>query len=142
MNWAIVGEIVCSARPGYTGEFGRPVQRRELDIWMNQAKTTFGVKSIVCLLDAEHLILYSGLPSSSLIEHYKAGGFFVEHIPVRDYEYPPLTNQQLNRVWEAYTLLEKPILFHCSAGRDRSRHAIEFIKKKIRTESDLKGGTR
>jgi hypothetical protein len=141
MKWAIVGEIVCSARPGYTGEFGRPVQLREMDTWMNQAKM-FGVKSIICLLDAEHLVLYSGLPSSSLIEYYKAGGIFVAHIPVSDYEYPPLTDQQLNRVWEAYTLLEKPILLHCSAGQNRSRHAIEFIKKKILTESDLKGDNR
>jgi protein tyrosine phosphatase (PTP) superfamily phosphohydrolase (DUF442 family) len=51
-----------------------------------------------------------------LVSYYRENGFQVEHIPVRNYQHPALSDSQLNKVLKAYWRLEKPVLVHCSAG--------------------------
>ncbi len=50
---------------------------------------------------------------------------------VRDHSKPPLTERQLERVWEAFLRLEKPVLIHCSAGIDRTGMAIAYVKRRL-----------
>jgi len=74
---------------------------------MKKAKTEFGIRSIICLLDEQQLRLYAGL-QSDLVSYYRKNGFQVAHIPVRNYKHPALFDQELEKVWKAYERLEKP----------------------------------
>ena len=46
---------------------------------------------------------------------------------VEDYKNPPLNDSEINTILKAYADLEKPILIHCSAGRDRTGKAVASI---------------
>ena len=39
----------------------------------------------------------------------------------------PLNNDELDAVWQVFQRLEKPVLIHCNAGRDRTGVALEYI---------------
>ena len=127
MEWVIDGKLARSSRPGYGGEHGSPVTRTVVDSWIEEAKE-FGIQSIICLLHDEHLRLYQEIPDG-LIAYYQQKGFTVSHIPVVDYQNPPLTPEDLERVEDAYQSLPKPVLVHCSAGIDRTGLAVRYLRK-------------
>ena len=68
-----------------------------------------------CLLDQQKLRLYEA-HRMDLVSYYRAIGFHVEHIPVRNYRPPALSDSELKKVWQAYQRLKKPVQIHCSAG--------------------------
>jgi len=72
-----------------------------------------------------------------LLSYYRAKGFAVGYVPVRDHRRPPLDDKQLDDVWQAYQKLPKAVLVHCSAGCDRTGPAVEHIIAKLRGMSDL-----
>ena len=104
-----------------------------VDAWIKEAKTSFGIRSVICLLDEQQLRLYAEL-KVGLISYYRENGFQVEHIPVRNYQHPALSDRQLGKVWRAYKRLEKPVLIHCSAGIGRTGKAVSHIKRKLKSE--------
>jgi protein tyrosine phosphatase len=59
-------------------------------------------------------------------------GFHSEHIPVRNYQNPALSDRQLKKVWKAYQRLEKMVLVNCSAGIGRTGKAVSYIKRKLK----------
>jgi protein-tyrosine phosphatase len=129
LRWVIDKQLARGRRPGYTGEQGLQVSRTDVDAWVEEVRS-FGVKSIICLLADDQLVLYSKL-SSDLVGYYRQAGFSVAHVPAEDHQRPPLTESHLERIWEAYQSLPKPVLVHCSAGIDRTGRAVEYITKLV-----------
>ena len=128
-EWVIDGVLARAQRPGY------PVDRppaETVDRWIDAA-FTLGVLSVICLLDHEQLSQYDHieLGDDGLLAHYRARGLKVAHVPADDYKTPPLSNEELAEVWDAYQRLEIPVLVHCSAGRDRAGAAVEHIRTRL-----------
>jgi len=128
LRWVIEGQLARGTRPGYSPSRDQ-VSRADVDKWVEEV-TAQGIRSIICLLGEDQLDLYASLPVG-LASYYRDFGLNVEHIAVRDYQSPPLSDADLARVWNAYTVLSKPVLVHCSAGIDRTGAAIEHIKRQL-----------
>lgn len=122
----IPGTLFATSRPGY--DYGRnaPVGEDIVWEWIAQVKAA-GVKSITCLLNNEHLKLY-GSTAGGLIQAYRNAEFVVAHIPVPDYQSPPLALDELIILERYFYELPQPILVHCSAGVDRTGAAVRHIK--------------
>ena len=128
-TWVLSNVLARGRRPGYPSERGRQVPVAEVDAWIAKVHD-FGIKSIICLLSDDQLPLYDQIPGG-LIAFYRAKGFTVEHVPAKDHQNPPLTENHLQKIWVAYEGLPKPVLIHCSAGRDRTGMAINHLQRKI-----------
>lgn len=134
-KWVIENLLARSARPGRELGMDIDVPRDTVDEWLNKLRR-MGVRSIICLLDDEHLIYYKDL-SVQLVDYYWKAGFTVAHIPVRD----PVSGgrfaeSSLAETWQAFQKLPKPVLVHCSAGRDRTGKVIDYLLSKLRSGGD------
>jgi protein tyrosine/serine phosphatase len=129
-RWVIPGVLVRSARPGRPLGPYTNVPRDDVDKWLAMLQE-MGVNSIICLLDDKHLCLYSELPEG-LVEYYRNAGFAVAHIMIRDHVLGgTVTDAALEKTWNAFQELPKPVLVHCSAGRDRTGKAVDYLLKKL-----------
>ncbi len=129
-EWVIPGILAKSARPGR--ELGRDlkVPKPVVDSWIEKVKT-MGIKSIICLLEKEQMeYFYEDLPRD-LLSYYRENGFEVAHIPLSDPEKDPrgwkVLEKNLEKTWQAFQSLPKPVLVHCSAGKNRSERVAKFI---------------
>lgn len=128
-RWATDGVLAGSHRPGYRGESGGQVSVETVDEWLDQLKAQ-GIGSIICLLNDDQLPYYSSLPNG-LLNHYRAKGFNVRHVPAFDRRMPPLNESQLEDIWKSFNDLDKPVLIHCSAGMDRTGQALKYIQNRL-----------
>ena len=119
--------LQASPRPGYGSGWNTPVKLPAVESWIHAARAT-GVRSILVLLDEQHLGLYGSLPDG-LLAVYRAAGFEVAHISVVEYANPPLNAEQLQRLEQHFARLPKPVLIHCSAGVVRTGAAVAHLRE-------------
>lgn len=118
--------LFATSRPGYDYGANEPVSLEVVSQWIAEAKSV-GAKSILCLLNEQHLKLYGGLPTE-LLQAYRDAGFEVGHVPVVDHQRPPLSGNELKAVEQFFNELPKPVLIHCSAGIDRTGASVRHLK--------------
>ena len=132
-QWVIEGVLARSQRPGY------PVNRpspEKMQQWTDVV-LEMGVRSVLCVMDHAQLAHYHqlDLDGGGLLGYYRSLGLAVEHVPAEDYKMPKLSAQELDAVWTAFQQMEKPVLVHCSAGRDRTGAAVEHILAQLAESS-------
>lgn len=137
MQWVVPRALARSSRPGYLSGAREPIGRSVVDGWIEMAKA-LGIRSIVCLLADEHLRLYASL-GEALPSYYRRHGFEVVHLPVRDLQRPPLDDATLARIGDAYAVLPKAVLVHCSAGIDRTGAAVQYLQRRFGLGASTKG---
>lgn len=125
-KWVVENQLARSSRPGYPA---KQVDQDIVDSWIEDVRAE-GIRSIICLLNDDQLPYYDGLPDS-LPLYYETNGFNVVHIPVTDHQHPPVPEEDLGAIWEAFNALEKPVLIHCSAGVDRTGAAIRYLQAEM-----------
>ncbi len=124
LQWVIPGTLARSCRPCYDDDIPT---KRLINNWLKEV-ARMKIKSILCLLSQEQLDEFYGANGIQLLEIYRKKGFIVGHVPVPDYQLPPLSSADLAMIQKALTKLPKPWLIHCSAGIDRTGAAVEFVR--------------
>jgi len=133
IQWVIEGVLARSQRPGY------PVDRpssQTVEEWVDEVRD-MGIRSVICILDGAQIAHYGhlDLDGEGLFAYYRSRGLAVAHVKAEDHRMPPLSDRQLDAVWEAFQRLEKPVLVHCSAGRHRTGAAVDHILWQLQEDS-------
>ena len=135
VEWVREGELARSPRPGYAPGMEGTVTREAVERWAAHVRG-LGVASIICLLDRDQLPLYDRTLPGGLLRFYQEAGFAVAHIPTPDGLMRPFTAAQLERAWESFLRLPKPVLVHCSAGHDRTGRVVTHILNRLSSDED------
>ena len=131
-EWVIEGVLARSQRPGYPVD--RPTSET-VEEWADAA-LEMGVRSILCVMDDTQISYYDSvdLDGGGLFGYYRSLGFAVEHVQAEDHKSPPLSAEELDAVWRVFQTLDKPVLVHCSAGRDRTGAALKHILERLNSD--------
>jgi protein tyrosine/serine phosphatase len=125
MQWVVEGVLARSSRPSYWDDATPEI----VDQWLNEA-LRFKIKTIICLLSYEELQEYYIAHGIDLIQQYLSRGLDVFHVPIADYQEPPLNNEQIVELFRVFSIATRPLLVHCSAGIDRTGDAVKYLQPK------------
>ena len=129
LQWVLPGILARSCRPCYNDD---TVTVQLINKWLADV-AGLKIKSIMCMLSQEQLDEFYGANDIQLLDLYREHGFIVGHVPVADYQMPPLSSGDLAMIKKTLAKLPKPWLIHCSAGIDRTGAAVEFVQKHVLT---------
>lgn len=125
MNWVIDGTLARSARPGYPSRYvERAVVISSIEYWKSH-----GIRSVICLMTIDELLYYSET-DGDLLDLYQANELITHIIPVENHKEHPLNEDEMEVLWRIYQSVEKPVLIHCSAGKDRTGAAVDLIMER------------
>ena len=127
LQWVLPGILARSCRPCYNDDASSVLL---INQWLDEV-ASMKIKSILCLLSQEQLDEFYGVNGIKLLDIYRTHGFIVGHVPVPDYQMPPLGGSDLALIEKVLAGLPKPWLIHCSAGIDRTGAAVEFIQNHV-----------
>jgi len=122
-SWVIPNVLARSGRPGFPTIDVDPLH---VEDWMSRIAEE-GIKSVIVLLHHTQMNYWYPRLEQGLVEHYRTKGLNVVHFNYLDYKTPPMDPDQLPPVFQAFQELPKPVLVHCSLGRDRTGQAITYI---------------
>jgi Tyrosine phosphatase family len=129
-NWVVEGVIATSPRPGYRPGPEQTVADGVVEEWLLET-LEFGISSIICLIGGDQLWLYRKAVPEGLLAKYREAGLAVFHISTVDQQTHPFTPEQYEEAWEAFQVLPKPVLVHCSAGMDRTGRIVSHIISRL-----------
>ena len=124
LQWVLPMVLARSCRPCYNDDIPTKLLVKK---WLKEV-AGMEIKSILCLLSQEQLDEFYGANGIQLLDIYRKRGFIVGHVPVPDYQMPPLSSSDLAIIEKTLSKLPKPWLIHCSAGIDRTGAAVDFIQ--------------
>ena len=127
IDWVVDKKLARASAPPLTV---RENVQKDVDAWIQKTRQE-GVKSIICLLGEEELLMFYGALPGGLLGYYESHGLSVQNIPADDYQSPPLEDEHLHRIWDAFQSLPKPVLVHCRHGVSRTGHALDYIESKL-----------
>ena len=127
IEWFLPSQLACGGSPHLNA---KDSVRKEVDWWIDQVKTS-GLRSVICLLGDSELETHYGAVPGGLIHYVSRNGLEVRRVPAADYQSPPLRGSHLQAVWAAFQELPKPVLVQCLRGISRSRHAADFIARRV-----------
>ena len=125
-NWVVEDVLATSPRPGFRPGPEHAVPEGVVEAWLREADD-LGIRSVICLIGADQLWLYRKSVPEGLISRYRSSGLDVEHIGTEDQQTHPFTPEDLERAWQAFKRMPKPVLVHCSAGMDRTGRVVAHI---------------
>ncbi len=131
----IFGFLLQTSRPGWPEKDVGPDVVAE---WLTAVHAK-GIKTIICLLDDTQLGYYGQLDTEGLVGAYRQAGFAVIHRPVRDHQWPYVSDETLALVVSDVRSATAPILVHCSAGMERSPAVCEYLVEQIVKEFRERG---
>jgi hypothetical protein len=130
-SWVIEMVLARSCRPGYPTDY---VPLAAVDRWIAWIKA-MGIQGLICLLSHDELTDYDHI-QGGLLAAYRRHGLYIVHLSITDPAYGARRRQELedalDRIYDAFIQLPKPVLIHCNAGAVRTGAAIRHIQRRLR----------
>ena len=122
LQWVLPGIMARSCRPCYNDDIPTILLVKK---WLEEV-AGMKIKSVLCLLSQEQLDEFYGANGIQLLDLYRKNGLIVGHVPVPDYQMPPLNSANLANIEKMLAKLPRPWRKHRNAGIDRTGGTVQL----------------